>query len=224
MPGMKDEMTVWIAGEKIKLRKHYLTLFLREAHQIFCELHPDNKIGFSKFRELRPQNVLLMKETPADQCKCKTHENFYLLLKALKLSYEGFWEKYLCETELDSACWQSTCENCKEGAKLSILLNPEQIVKYRQWESKEHEVVDENKQTKKYTKMLCDLKEACAAELLDTLRLSWEGTLQHINVKRIQASEFESDKFKESTRVLQVDFAMNYSCEYQKRDPISSME
>ena len=41
MPGMKDEMTVWEEGKKIKLRKYYLVLFLREAHhmyvpRIFC--------------------------------------------------------------------------------------------------------------------------------------------------------------------------------------------
>ncbi|KAG1651824.1 hypothetical protein GQR58_026730 [Nymphon striatum] len=40
---------------------------IKFAHQIFCELYPDHKIGFSKFYELRPENVLLMKETPADQ-------------------------------------------------------------------------------------------------------------------------------------------------------------
>ena len=32
MPGMTDEMTVWKDGKKIKYRKYYLTLFLREAH------------------------------------------------------------------------------------------------------------------------------------------------------------------------------------------------
>ncbi|CAB4038212.1 Hypothetical predicted protein [Paramuricea clavata] len=34
MPGMKDEMMVWEQGQKTKLRKYYLVLFLREAYQV----------------------------------------------------------------------------------------------------------------------------------------------------------------------------------------------
>ena len=36
-------------------------------------------------------------------------------------------------------------------------------------------------------------------------------TITHVNTKRIQAQDFEDDE----ARILQIDFAMNYSCEYQ---------
>ena len=59
MPGLKDVMTTWRDGKKEKLRKHYLTLFLREAFALLKELHPGISIGCSTFSRLRPCNVLL---------------------------------------------------------------------------------------------------------------------------------------------------------------------
>ena len=39
--------------------------------------------------------------------------------------------------------------------------------------------------------------------------------LQHVNTKRVQTSEFISDKSDLSKRILQIDYAMAYTCEYQ---------
>ena len=78
-PGLKDEMVYWEAGKKVKLRKYYLGVTLKEAYAIFSEEHPTVKIGFSKFSQLRPVNVMLLKNAPNDQCKCIHHENFRLL-------------------------------------------------------------------------------------------------------------------------------------------------
>ena len=58
MPGMNDCMTVWDAGKKSKLQKHYLTLFLREAFACFKDLYAEHRIGFLLFCNLRPKNVL----------------------------------------------------------------------------------------------------------------------------------------------------------------------
>lgn len=53
---------------------------------------------FSTFCNLRPSNVLLLKDMPSDQCKCKIHENFIYLLKGIHVKYDGnFWEKILCD-------------------------------------------------------------------------------------------------------------------------------
>ena len=49
-------------GEKQKLRKMFLTHFLKEVFSLFQEEHSDIKIGFSKFCALRPVNVLLLKK------------------------------------------------------------------------------------------------------------------------------------------------------------------
>ena len=46
-PGMLDVMTAWNDDGKNKLRKHYLTMYLREANHIFQQTHRD--ISFSVF-------------------------------------------------------------------------------------------------------------------------------------------------------------------------------
>ncbi|KAG8175962.1 hypothetical protein JTE90_000001 [Oedothorax gibbosus] len=57
--GMHDEITIWEDGEKKRVRKLYLTMYMKEADALFKDEHPNVKIGFSKFCSLRPKNVLL---------------------------------------------------------------------------------------------------------------------------------------------------------------------
>ena len=90
MLGMKDEITIWTDSKKQKLRKFYLCMYIKEVYRMFQSAYPDIQIGFSKFASLRPQNVLLLKDQPEDQCKCKMHENFTLKLKALKSTMMNF--------------------------------------------------------------------------------------------------------------------------------------
>lgn len=93
MPGMADEMTVWENGKKTKLRKYFLTMFLREAFQIFTKANPKFETKFKKFCSLRPKNVLLLKHTPSDQCKCQIHENMFLRFQALGIDHKDFMKK-----------------------------------------------------------------------------------------------------------------------------------
>ena len=106
-PGENDMMTVWEGGERKRVRKYYLTMYLKEIYYMFKTFYPENDVGFSKFASLRPANVLLLKSQPRDQCKCKLHENFRLKLHALHVDYNGgnFWERFLCECgELQNEC------------------------------------------------------------------------------------------------------------------------
>ena len=67
-PGMCEIMTVWDAdGTKHKLRKYYLTMYLREPHAIFQQTHCD--ISLSIFCKLRPKNLLLIGDSPKNHCK-----------------------------------------------------------------------------------------------------------------------------------------------------------
>ena len=77
-------------------------MFLREAFSVFKARYPEINISFTAFCKLRPKNVLLLKNTPMDQCKCKVHENFIFKLSALKINYhDNFWEKCLCEGHVE---------------------------------------------------------------------------------------------------------------------------
>ena len=66
MPGMKDEMVVWDSdGNKQRKRKYFLTMLLHEAFIIYRS-EVDEPVSFAKFCELRPENVLLLKNSPND--------------------------------------------------------------------------------------------------------------------------------------------------------------
>lgn len=202
-PGMKDSMTVWQEGKKSVLQKHYLTMFLKEAFFIFKEENPDFEIGFSKFCSLRPKNVLLLKSTPTEQCKCIIHENIFYKLKALHYAYSNeFWKNILCDITLNSECWQNNCSSCCDGKLLPTPDNPENLVIWKMWEKRDN-------------RLELVTKECEVGELFEMLIQDLPKMMSHVNLKRIQHSDFEKDKKEESTRILQIDFAMSFGCEYQ---------
>ena len=74
-------------------------MFLREAHEVYCQTQ-DNPVSFSTFCDLRPKNVLLLADSPKDQCRCLIHENILFKLDAIRISYDSsFWTKILCLTK-----------------------------------------------------------------------------------------------------------------------------
>lgn len=206
-PGMKDIVTIWANGKKEKLQKHYMTMFLKEAFYIFKEENPNIKIGYSKFCSLRPKNVLLLKETPADQCKCKIHENFILKLKSLspKCTYSSeFWKNVLCDDNLDSFCWKNMCHKCSNGKLMPYPSQPEHKVIWKTWEKNSD------------GRLQLSVKETCLGELFECVIADLPKMMDHVNTKRIQQKEFQCDKnAANDTRILQVDFARSFSCEYQ---------
>ncbi len=74
-------------------------------------------------------------------------------------------------------------------------------IQWYQWKE------DENQVLKKHT------KSGCCGELLDLVLQSLPEAQEHTRVKRIQSDAFGS--LKEVNRILQINFAMAYSCEYQ---------
>ncbi|KAJ2937733.1 hypothetical protein O0L34_g19126 [Tuta absoluta] len=203
-PGIKDCMAVWMNGKKETMQKHYLTMFLREAHAIFIEENPELKIGFSYFCSLRPPNVLLLKNTPAEQCRCKIHENYRMMLTALKTTYsDEFWKRVLCDAAINSVCWQNKCEDCKNLKKLQPPEDSSRIVNWKEWTKN-----DDNK-------IKLSLKEISTGELFEKVLEKYEEFRYHVLLKRIQSDAFLKDKRDKNTRILQIDFSMSYSCEYQ---------
>ena len=63
-------------------------------------------------------------------------------------------------------------------------------------------------------------KETCIGDVKSSSEESFSSVVNHINVKRVQAMDFEKDKYSPETRVLQADFAMNYSCSYEMRSKV----
>ena len=59
-------------GWKEKTRTQVLFMYLREAYAVFKKTVADGEFcSFSAFRKLRPKNVLLLVDTPKEQCKLR---------------------------------------------------------------------------------------------------------------------------------------------------------
>lgn len=67
----------------------------------------------------------------------------------------------------------------------------------------------------------CDFQEVCLGKIEDNLKSDWNDILKHVNVKKIHGS-IDIDKNSQTKRVLQVDFAMNYSL--SKQSSVSTLE
>ena len=87
------------------------------------ELPVSDKVKLCKFCDLRPKNVLLLKQSISDQCKSITIENFINKLEALSILYysSSFWDTVLNNNTTNCQCWQGNCEDCADGKKVTIL-------------------------------------------------------------------------------------------------------
>ena len=146
-------------------------------------------------------------KTPLDQCRCQMHENFIFKLSALNIKYhDDFWEKHLCERQSENinfSCWAGTCQQCSDGTKIDLDKDLPSIVKYREW------VVDEELNCR-CIKKFSDPKSVHLLLLSDYPQFRY-----HVQVKRIQESSFSNVKAKLDAGIIQIDFAMAYSCGYQ---------
>ncbi len=105
---------------------------LKESHIQFKEKFPTDKIGFSKFAELRPKECTLPNgKGTHNVCVCTIHQNFKLALEnsgvlkdnPLELedpSYLSYLTIMLCK-EKTSACWLMECKDCKESEVLTYM-------------------------------------------------------------------------------------------------------
>ena len=57
--------------------------------------------------------------------------------------------------------------------------------------------------------------KTCVWELIECIRNVWNNVLTHVNIKQIQSLQFQEDLQNPEAHVLQIDFSMSYSCEYQ---------
>ena len=59
MPGKKDFVSIRKGDQRAHIQKRLMLSNLKEVYQQFKEKHPTDKIGFSKFADLRPKHCIL---------------------------------------------------------------------------------------------------------------------------------------------------------------------
>ena len=109
-------------------------MFLQGAYKIYTESPVPDKVKFSIFCDLRPQNMLLLKQYPAHWCKCITHENFINKLKALLIFYDS---SPFCDLVLFNSTyswyWQGNCEDCADCKKVIVNIDPGKNIFCEEW-------------------------------------------------------------------------------------------
>ena len=81
MPGKKDCVSMMVDGVKKKLQKKQTMFTVYERYLLFKELNSLVKIGFSKFAEARPKNVVLPGASGTHNVYvCTYHQNPKLII------------------------------------------------------------------------------------------------------------------------------------------------
>ena len=216
-PGKNDVVIVRKPGkEKTKLQKQYLLTTLKAAHAIFLDEHPDKKISFSKFADLRPPQVQLQRDVPHNACLCKYHENVRMLLQSLNksglnipTSFRDFIALIVCNQDNEN-CMDGSCMQCAGLQTLAPSASEtDSTVPNMQWQQWSVEAG-------KVTKVA---HQGTVAECYNELLKQTPFFLKHTFVKRVQAAAFvaECDSVKNDGDkvVIQVDFADNFTTKTQ---------
>ncbi|KAJ8671152.1 hypothetical protein QAD02_002411 [Eretmocerus hayati] len=111
--------------------------------------HPEVPVGFSRFAEARPPNVITAEATGTHTvCVCKIHQNFRLLLHAFDLesidnylrqwSYKDILARITCHLPTHECYFRecSSCPNVKAIVdEISLILQHESIgeITFKQW-------------------------------------------------------------------------------------------
>ena len=86
MPGKEDCASIKVNGTRISVQKRLLLGSLKEVFQQFKDQFPVEKIGFSRFAELRPKHCVLAGASGTHAvCACTIHQNTKLMMIGGKL-------------------------------------------------------------------------------------------------------------------------------------------
>lgn len=193
---------------------------LSELYANFQKEHPDCKIGFTKFCELRPEYCILAGAPGTHTvCVCTTHQNFDLLLYGSHLkqltesyndpclkNYKDCIAAVVCK-EPNESCYLMKCKNCPGVLQLSNKLEgifEEKMIDsitYKKW------LPDEKKRWKLET------LTKTTDEFLEEFTESLEKLVTHEFISEKQAQYFQNLKrnLKEGEVLIVGDFSENYA-------------
>lgn len=153
MPGMKDFVSVKENGQRVHKQKRLILSNLKECYQFFKEKFPTEKVGFSKFAELRPKQCVLAGASGTHSvCVCTIHQNVKLMILAAKLPNLTAHKSLLLQTyhhclahivcnPAQPMCYFGNCNSCPGTSKLYTYLlnlldeNMIENVTFKQWVS-----------------------------------------------------------------------------------------
>lgn len=218
MPGGKDFVSVVENGVKVHKTKRLLLGNLREMYALFKERFEEQKIGLSKFCELRPKNVVLVNSSGSHNiCVCTKHQNVKLMLHSINLkkitntmedfkieSYKDCFKKIVCSTE-SPQCYLGKCNLCpgthnfKETLRQLLDENDIDEITYKQWISTDRDSLETM------------IKPT--DDFLDLFIEKLKNLLPHSLISKEQNAflNFRKNSLKENEYVIVCDFSENVS-------------
>ena len=163
MPGKKDSVSMLVDGKKQQVQKRLILVTQYEAFLLFKEKYQEVKLGFSKFAEARPKNVVLPGAAGTHNvCVCTYHQNVKLMISNSQIAcknefksivgdvagdvydceikYQHMVAKILCSPPRED-CWLNLCKQCEDTTVLEgkldnifTLLDIDEVT-YKQWQS-----------------------------------------------------------------------------------------
>jgi len=136
LPGKKDYVTIKVNGKSKQIQKQVMMTTLLEAHQLFVKMFPDRQISYSKFKKLRPKNIVIMSKAPLNSCCCVYCENMKLNFDAVKpflpecfRTVSMLLKEIVCNTE-NFSCMRGKCASCRDPAdKLRRIVGSENLTR-----------------------------------------------------------------------------------------------
>ena len=217
-----------------------LTSTYISVYQDFKRRHPETKIGFIKFLQLRPSNVRKLQVSERNVCCCPKCENAKFIVQAINqacqknhlgnLQLKG--EKDLADLNLcayikhpNHACFDGSCESCADTVKSHYqpLVDeaPDQPMKYNKWQTvRAEKMIRDGKGGKK--PKICTSTDlvthtTTVNEFVETAVKEVDSLCNHLFRARWQQSQFTDakDVMPPRSAVMVIDFAQNYACSYQ---------
>ncbi|KAJ8664655.1 hypothetical protein QAD02_006317 [Eretmocerus hayati] len=197
-PGKNDYVSVLINGNKVERQKRLLLCNLKECYQSFKDEYPEISVGFSRFAEARPPNVILAGASGTHTvCVCKIHQNFKLLLHALDLesiddqlrkwTYKDVLASIMCSPPTNE-CYFRECLCCPDIKsivdEMNHILQRESIaeITFKQWTNVDRSALET------LTQKLPQVMEAILGSLPDLLKHDFLAKEQSRYVKERKKS------------------------------------
>ena len=218
LPGKKDFVSVkQHDGKRVHVQKKLVLSNLKEVYLAFKDTFPGQKIGFSKFAELRPQHCVLAGASGTHSvCVCTIHQNVKLMFTGAKLStliapmaitlpsYHHCLAIIMCNPPLP-ACHLGECAYCpgisclKDNLVMLLDENLIDTITFKQWVSVDRCTLETFvKPVDEFIDMFCDKVEVLRP---------------HAFIATQQASFFQDCKSSlvSGEVLVTADFSENYS-------------
>jgi len=201
MPGRKDFVSIRQGDQHAHVQKKLILGNLKEVYQQFKKNHPIEKIGFSKFAELRPRHCVLAGASGTHAvCVCTIHQNVKFMMIGRKTAefsayddiqlkeYNHCLAKIICNPPQPD--YFQTCKFCpgilglKEHLRVRMDNNMNDTLQYKQWVSTDRSILETiTKPADEFVESFCEqlktlLTHFFVAKQQSSFQLEVKSTLQ----------------------------------------------